>query len=66
MFCPCRFLQQRWAALLQLSMSAEYQPYPYAGCSVQGEPFIVQLGWSAVAASFSFSLAMVVWGRSGM
>jgi len=33
---------------------------------VQGEPFIVSLGWGALAASFSFSLAAVVWGRSGM
>ena len=33
---------------------------------MQGEPLIVQLGWSATAASFSFSLALVVWGRSGM
>ncbi|KAK9827348.1 hypothetical protein WJX81_008556 [Elliptochloris bilobata] len=32
----------------------------------EGEPFIVSLGWGALAASFSFSLAAVVWGRSGM
>ena len=32
----------------------------------QGEPLIVQIGWSASAAVFSFSLALVVWGRSGM
>jgi cytochrome b6-f complex subunit 8 len=32
----------------------------------QGEPFIVNIGWAALAASFSFSLAAVVWGRSGM
>jgi cytochrome b6-f complex subunit 8 len=33
---------------------------------VQNEPFIVNVGWAALAASFSFSLAAVVWGRSGM
>ncbi|EIE25058.1 hypothetical protein COCSUDRAFT_52753 [Coccomyxa subellipsoidea C-169] len=32
----------------------------------EGEPFIVNVGWAALAASFSFSLAAVVWGRSGM
>ena len=35
-------------------------------CWLQGEPFIVQLGWAATAAVFSFSLALVVWGRSGL
>ena len=33
---------------------------------MQNEPFIVNVGWAALAASFSFSLAAVVWGRSGM
>jgi cytochrome b6-f complex subunit 8 len=32
----------------------------------QGEPVIVQLGWAAVCVMFSFSLSLVVWGRSGM
>ncbi|GMH43843.1 hypothetical protein BSKO_11777 [Bryopsis sp. KO-2023] len=32
----------------------------------EGEPFIVTLGWSALAVSFSMSLAFVVWGRSGL
>lgn len=32
----------------------------------QGEPFIVQLGWAATCVMFSFSLSLVVWGRSGM
>ena len=36
---------------------------PYA---LQGEPLVVQLGWAALAASFSASLAFVVWGRSGL
>jgi hypothetical protein len=34
--------------------------------SFQGEPFIVQVGWAAVCVMFSFSLSLVVWGRSGM
>jgi cytochrome b6-f complex subunit 8 len=37
-----------------------------AGCPLQGEPLIVQLGWAATAVMFSFSLSLVVWGRSGL
>lgn len=33
---------------------------------LQGEPVIVQVGWAAVCVMFSFSLSLVVWGRSGM
>jgi cytochrome b6-f complex subunit 8 len=32
----------------------------------EGEPAIVQIGWAAVCVMFSFSLSLVVWGRSGM
>lgn len=32
----------------------------------QGEPLIVQVGWAATAVMFSFSLSLVVWGRSGL
>ncbi|KIY97068.1 hypothetical protein MNEG_10895 [Monoraphidium neglectum] len=32
----------------------------------EGEPAIVQIGWAATAVMFSFSLSLVVWGRSGM
>ncbi|GFH05996.1 uncharacterized protein HaLaN_00551, partial [Haematococcus lacustris] len=32
----------------------------------EGEPFIVQLGWAATCVMFSFSLSLVVWGRSGL
>jgi cytochrome b6-f complex subunit 8 len=32
----------------------------------QGEPFIVQVGWAALCVMFSFSLSLVVWGRSGL
>ena len=33
---------------------------------LQGEPIIQNIGWAATAAMFSFSLALVVWGRSGL
>ena len=33
---------------------------------LQGEPLIVQLGWAATAVMFTFSLSLVVWGRSGL
>ena len=33
---------------------------------VQGEPPIVQIGWAATAVMFTFSLSLVVWGRSGL
>lgn len=32
----------------------------------QGEPAIVQIGWAATCVMFSFSLSLVVWGRSGL
>jgi hypothetical protein len=35
-------------------------------CCLQGEAPIIQIGWGALAASFSLSLAMTVWGRSGL
>ena len=41
-----------------------------AACEVAevatGEPGLVKLGWAAVLASFSFSISLVVWGRSGL
>ena len=36
------------------------------GQVAEGEPFIVQVAWAAIMATFSFSLALVVWGRSGL
>jgi hypothetical protein len=33
---------------------------------VQGESAIVQIGWGALAASFTLSLTMTVWGRAGL
>jgi len=29
------------------------------------KPMIFQIGWAALAAIFTFSIAMVVWGRNG-
>jgi len=28
-------------------------------------PVLITLGWAALAATFTFSIAMVVWGRNG-
>jgi cytochrome b6-f complex subunit 8 len=41
-------------------------PPTYATSRAQGEPAIVQVGWAALCVMFSFSLSLVVWGRSGM
>merc|ERR1712176_1469859 len=32
----------------------------------EGEPLLISVGWGALMASFSFSLCLVVWGRSGL
>merc|ERR1712099_71100 len=32
----------------------------------EGEPLLVSIGWGSLLATFSFSLALVVWGRSGL
>lgn len=34
--------------------------------TAEGEPLLVQVGWAATAVLFTFSLSLVVWGRSGM
>jgi hypothetical protein len=41
-------------------------PKKHKSTSKQGEPAIVQVGWAALCVMFSFSLSLVVWGRSGM
>lgn len=33
---------------------------------LQGEPLIVNIGWAATCVMFTFSLSLVVWGRSGL
>ena len=34
-------------------------------CSNDKNLMIFQIGWAALAAIFTFSIAMVVWGRNG-
>lgn len=46
---------------LKLYASRYDTPFP-----LQGEPAIVQIGWAATAVMFTFSLSLVVWGRSGL
>jgi cytochrome b6-f complex subunit 8 len=36
--------------------STELEPHPI---------MLITFGWAAIAAMFSFSIAMVVWGRNG-
>ena len=33
---------------------------------LKGEPLVVQAGWAALLAIFTMSIAIVVWGRSGL
>jgi cytochrome b6-f complex subunit 8 len=36
------------------------------GTELQSHPImLITFGWAAIAAMFSFSIAMVVWGRNG-
>jgi cytochrome b6-f complex subunit 8 len=46
--------------------STQKHPPTASLCMLQGEPLIVQLGWAATCVMFTFSISMVVWGRSGM
>ncbi|KAL6778636.1 PETN1 [Auxenochlorella protothecoides x Auxenochlorella symbiontica] len=32
----------------------------------EGEPILVQVGWAATCVIFTFSISLVVWGRSGL
>uniref|UniRef100_A0A7S3RA51 Cytochrome b6-f complex subunit PetN n=1 Tax=Dunaliella tertiolecta TaxID=3047 RepID=A0A7S3RA51_DUNTE len=51
---------------LALAAAPAAQAAQEAFMVAEGEPFIVQVGWAAVCVMFSFSLSLVVWGRSGM
>lgn len=51
---------------LHAPLSASSQAAQEVVQVAEGEPLIVQLGWASLCATFSFSLAMVVWGRSGL
>jgi cytochrome b6-f complex subunit 8 len=37
----------------------------YSAATVVLLAMLITLGWAALAATFSFSIAMVVWGRNG-
>lgn len=51
---------------LALAVAPAAQAAQEAFMMAEGEPAIVQVGWAAVCVMFSFSLSLVVWGRSGM
>lgn len=52
------------AAALAIAPAA--QAAQEAMMMAEGEPTIVQIGWAATAVMFTFSLSLVVWGRSGL
>jgi cytochrome b6-f complex subunit 8 len=54
------------AATALICVSQQHQAAQEFAQLAEGEPFIQQLGWAALCASFSFSLSLVVWGRSGL
>ncbi|GAX80384.1 hypothetical protein CEUSTIGMA_g7823.t1 [Chlamydomonas eustigma] len=51
---------------LALAVAPAAQAAQEAFMVAEGEPFIVQVGWAALCVMFSFSLSLVVWGRSGL
>jgi len=51
---------------LAMAMAPHAQAAQEAFMVAEGEPAIVQVGWAALCVMFSFSLSLVVWGRSGM
>ena len=65
-------LHQTVAGVLAASAVYEAMSAPAAQAVMElvqvaeGEPFIVNLAWGAIMATFSFSLSLVVWGRSGL
>lgn len=54
------------ASALAVAIAPAAQAAQEAMMVAEGEPAIVQVGWAAVCVMFSFSLSLVVWGRSGM
>eukprot|EP01025_Chloroclados_australasicus_P025119 TRINITY_DN250_c0_g1_i2.p2 TRINITY_DN250_c0_g1~~TRINITY_DN250_c0_g1_i2.p2 ORF type:complete len:103 (+),score=23.25 TRINITY_DN250_c0_g1_i2:127-435(+) len=64
-------LEQKAAAVaglsaLAISLAPAAQAAQEAMMMAEGEPAIVQIGWAAVCVVFTFSLSLVVWGRSGL
>ena len=63
-----RVRRRRRPARRPVCASHHHPPRPTVlFCAVlQGEPLIVNIGWAATAVMFTFSLSLVVWGRSGL
>jgi len=51
---------------LTFALAPAAQAAQEAFIMAEGEPAIVQVGWAALCVMFSFSLSLVVWGRSGL
>jgi len=51
---------------LAMALAPAAQAAQEVAMVAEGEPGLVSLGWASVLGSFSFSLALVVWGRSGL
>lgn len=54
------------SALGAVAVTPAAQAAQEAMVMAAGEPTIVQVGWAATAVMFTFSLSLVVWGRSGL
>ncbi|KAG2441612.1 hypothetical protein HXX76_003232 [Chlamydomonas incerta] len=54
------------ASTLALALAPAAQAAQEVAMLAEGEPAIVQIGWAATCVMFSFSLSLVVWGRSGL
>eukprot|EP01025_Chloroclados_australasicus_P021239 TRINITY_DN222_c0_g1_i1.p2 TRINITY_DN222_c0_g1~~TRINITY_DN222_c0_g1_i1.p2 ORF type:complete len:106 (-),score=18.14 TRINITY_DN222_c0_g1_i1:202-519(-) len=54
------------AAAFATAIAPAAQAAQEVAMTAEGEAAIIQVGWGVLAASFSLSLAMVVWGRSGL
>ncbi|DBA79593.1 hypothetical protein WJX77_011003 [Trebouxia sp. C0004] len=51
---------------LAIAVAPAAQAAQEAFLVAEGEPALVQVGWAATCAIFTFSLSLVVWGRSGL
>ncbi|KXZ55187.1 hypothetical protein GPECTOR_3g332 [Gonium pectorale] len=54
------------ASTMALALAPAAQAAQEVAMLAEGEPAIVQIGWAATCVMFSFSLSLVVWGRSGL